>query len=252
MNNNDRSLVRVKDGRLVVEGFSTTDAAIVSHFKVIAADDAERELDRTLALGVHVAELAGPMLSVELVQRKFEETARRQGELLEESRLAIRQELASVLAPLFGNDGSVPDVIRQTREEIEKELTKHFDDDSAKSISRIVGQKVDEAIRASERRIQSHLSNAFDLSNESGGIGRVYKAIRADSSALNAQLTDILSRVSALVARKDERSCLRGRATISKATSSWKWSGSHVSSATRRKEQEDYPAKHPAIAGTSP
>lgn len=201
----ERSTVLLKDGELRVTDFVTTEPSVVGYFSEVPTDELSREFAKCVALGVRVAYVAVPSLKAEVVRRQFDDALRRQRTLLEDRHLAPGKELTAGLTPVFGADGSLSTTLRQTYEGIHGELSKYFDEDSAKSISATVAKRVDEAVRLGEERVQRHLQEALDLGDDSRGLGKPYRSMRKESETLNAQLVQILERVSILTARRDER-----------------------------------------------
>jgi len=80
MASKDDARVSVQEGRLYANGYSTR--LVISHFESLAASEMDAEFDKCLSLGVSVAEVAAPVLTVDFVRREFEGTVIRQDELM--------------------------------------------------------------------------------------------------------------------------------------------------------------------------
>jgi len=197
--------IEVKDGELIVRRYRNSEALVAGHFRDLPSDAMSGELDRCLSLGVRVVIAASGTLDVELVKREFAATADRQKELLEEARANVLQDITAALNPVFANDGALYKALLETRRAIEAELRKYCDEESTRSISASVAKKVEDAVRASERRIDRNLVDALDLSDGSRGLGRVYKAIEAEKETVSGQLGELVALVSGLVSRREER-----------------------------------------------
>ncbi len=202
---NGHTKIAVEGDVLAVDNYKNTDSAVVGHFHRVPLEECGPELDRCLSVGVRTVEAAGPMLDTGYVEREFAETVRRQRQAVEEGKEALKAELQSSLTPLFGDSGSVPAALKRTQDAIERELRKYLDKDSARSVSATVAKTVEESVRASERRIESSVREALDVTDEKRGLGKVLKAIRTEAEASGQKLAELMAKVSGVVERRDER-----------------------------------------------
>ncbi len=202
----DKPFAVVLEGdRLTVYEYSTDDRSIVSHFRGMSPAEMSTDFEQCLSLGVRVAEVAIPTLDLGLVRREFDDTVRRQQVMLTEGEARLRQELDVVLSRLFGPTGVVPSAFKSNQESFEHELTKYFDDGSAKSVAAAVSRRVEETLASNERRLERQLQEALDITNEDRGLGRLYRAIRQEAATSSSQLTDLLGKISGAAARREER-----------------------------------------------
>jgi hypothetical protein len=203
--NNTISILSCSDDRFIVEHYESMDPAVVVYFRNVPPDDLGVELDRVLALGTRVMQTASPMVTLEVIQREFGETTAQQRAVIEAAKQELREEIAGVLTPVFGDGGTLPSIMKDSREAFERELRKYLDDDSAKSVAASVSKRLDEALTASEHRVQRALRDALDLADESRGLGLIAKAIRGEREALLEKIGEVLKAVEAGSAKREER-----------------------------------------------
>jgi hypothetical protein len=113
--------VRIEEDSLRVESYSTSDRPVIEHFRRLEGDQLEDELSKCLGLGVRVADVASPVLGSEVLRREFEGTVLRHEQLVDDARLAVREEVGRLVESLVGPDG-LPKTLSETRLRMRRRL----------------------------------------------------------------------------------------------------------------------------------
>jgi hypothetical protein len=207
--------IKVQDGRLVVHEYINRDPDVVAYFASLDGN-AEPELGTILSLGVRVRRTVAPSVDLACVERRFEELEAKYREILQEGRDAIVEGLQQGLQPIVDEDGPLAANMKELANTVGQLLAKYFGEESAAFVGTLVARKVEQLLRTSQQAWQETMAEthvkqqravaaAFDLNDPSSPLSLLMKKIDSRDQESVKLVTDLITRVSAVVERREAR-----------------------------------------------